>query len=499
MTTANGTYMFCDADLSFAISLTCTGPSCSSILGHNSLTCTQASSQSWDCTNGIKCGSAAGFTSKFSINGTNTTVSHTQNVALNGTSFMFQQDGAGDATLSNGTTTMSSGPSGTGAAATSTQLSTSASSAASPSASKSGSNSSRQSYSAMILLAMLFLSVFVTQASAQVTGSSITTSVNSIFQFLDKVGGGKSQFDIGASAIAGQFSSITGKTCAALVGQGTAGLSSLPLVYGQCEEAMAGGEMYSIGSASNVNLSTYTGLGGVQVNALTAAEEATVLSNDAGAIPELFLANSALCGLLVAVIQSSIQNPTSENLCAALANAVVSHEPTSTASSSSTSATPAPNSASASPAQPTSSTTGQLPAGFNANKCVECYLNTYLDSLQTLSAETCNNAPFTTASAYDLSSIFCDPSIASDPASTAFCKSLCANPCASFAVADIISGMGGDYIANPSTDSSQLAKLCNTCTSPPGQGSGNYQCSSVPDCLCGIGTKLCAKGCSGVA
>lgn len=493
MTTTNGTYMFCDADLSFSMTLTCAGPGCNSILSHNSLTCTQTGPQSWDCTNGIKCASAAGFTSKFSIDETNTSVSQIQNVSLNGTSFVFQQDGAGDAALSNGSATISSGPSSTAAASTST-----ASTAASPSASKSGSNSSHQSYSAMILFAMLFLGVFVIQAKAQVTGSSIGTSLNSIFQFLDKMGNGKSLFDIGASAIAGELNGVAVKTCAAFVSQGAGGLSGLPLAYGQCEEAMVGAEMSLIGSSLGVTLRSYSGLGGVQATALTAAEEATVIAADAGAIPEFFLANSALCGLLVAAIQRSILDPSSENLCSALEGAAASHERTSTSSAPSITATTVSKSAttSALPATPTAS--GVLPAGFNSNKCLECFLNNYINYLYVLSAETCNHAAVTFASAFDLSGIFCDPGITADPSSTAFCKTLCANPCASFEVAAIVASMGSDYISDPTANATQLGKLCNTC-STPNQVPGNYQCQTVPNCLCGIGTKLCAKGCPGVA
>jgi hypothetical protein len=350
----------------------------------------------------------------------------------------------------------------------------------------------------MILFTMLFLSVFVTQARAQVTGSSVGTSVNSIFQFLDKVGNGKSLFDIGASAIAGEFNDVAVKTCAAFVSQSAGSLSGLPLAYGQCEEAMVGAEMSLIGSSLGVTLRSYSGLGGVQATALTAAEEATVLSADAGAIPEFFLANSALCGLLVAAIQRSVLDPSSENLCSALEGAAASHEPTSTSSAPSITATTVSKSAStsASPATPTAS--GVLPAGFNSNKCLECFLNTYIYSLYVLSAETCNNAAVTFASAFDLSGIFCDPGITADPSSTAFCKTLCANPCASFDVATIVASMGSDYISDPTANANQLGKLCNTC-STPNQMPGNYQCKTVPNCLCGIGTQLCAKGCPGVA
>src|SRR5450432_181185 len=113
MTTTSGIYMFCDADSSFSMTMNCTGPNCSKIIRNSNLTCTQASSDSWQCTNGVECASAAGFTSNFSIFETNTTVLQTQNVSLNGTTFALQQDGTGNATLSNGNSTTSSSGSST--------------------------------------------------------------------------------------------------------------------------------------------------------------------------------------------------------------------------------------------------------------------------------------------------------------------------------------------------------------------------------------------------
>ena len=491
MTTTNGTYMFCDADLSFSVTLTCTGPSCNSTLSQNSLTCTQSGTESWQCTNGVKCASASGFTSTFSITQTNTTVFQTQKVSMNGTSFVFQQDGAGDVTLSNGTSTTSSGGSSTAVPSSAT-----ASTASSPSSSKSGSASSRQSYSTVMLLAMLFLNLFITQTQATITGASIGHSLNAIFESLDNVGDGKTLFDTGALAIAGEFNEVAIKTCATFVGQGAGSLAGLPLAYGECEEAMVGSEMSLIGSSLGLTLRTYTGLGGANTTALTAADEAAVLAADAGAIPGAFLANSALCGLLVAVIQAAALDPASENFCSALENAALSHEPTTSSTSPSATSSSASQSPSTTTLQASPTASGVLPAGFNSNKCLECFLNTYIYSLQVLSTETCNNAAVTSASAFDLSGFFCDPDIS--PSYAQFCKSLCASPCAAFDVSTIIKDMGSDYIANPVTNSDQFGALCNTCSSTDLMPV-NYQCASMPTCLCGIGSQLCAKGCPGVA
>lgn len=417
---------------------------------------------------------------------------------MNGTSFVFQQDGAGTATLSNGTSTISSSGSSTAVASTtaSASLSSTASTTPSPSPSKSGSTSSRQSYSTITLFAMLVLSLLTTQTQATVTGASIGSTVDAIFKGLDKVGDGKSLFDIASSAIAGEFNSVAIKTCGAFVNGGVDSLLKLPLAYGQCEEAMVGAEMSLIGSSLGLTLRTYTGLGGVLATALTAADEVAVLAADAGAIPELFLANSALCGLLLAVIQRAALDPASENFCSALESAALSHPTASSPSSTSATPTTTSKSTSTTASQATSTATGTLPAGFESNKCLECFLNTYIYSLNVLSSETCNHAPVTSASAFDLSGFFCDPDIS--PSSAEFCKSLCANPCEAFDVSTIINDMGSDYIVDPVKNANQLGALCKTCansTTVP----MNYQCTSVPTCLCGIGTKLCAKGCPGAS
>jgi hypothetical protein len=57
---------------------------------------------------------------------------------------------------------------------------------------------------------------------------------------------------------------------------------------------------------------------------LTAADEAAVLTADAGLIPEVFLVNSALCGLLVDVIANGLLENSADSLCAAVESAAAS-------------------------------------------------------------------------------------------------------------------------------------------------------------------------------
>ena len=209
------------------------------------------------------------------------------------------------------------------------------------------------------------------------------------------------------------------------------------------------------------------------------------------------MANSALCGLLVSVTQQAALNPASENFCSALESAASSHESitSSSVTSPTSTSTTVSKSASTTVTQATSTASGILPAGFNSNKCLECFPNNYIYSLRVLSAETCNNAPVTSTSASDFSSIFCDPSVS--PSYTAFCKTLCDSPCAAFDISTIISDRGSDYIADPTNNEHGLAALRNTCSSSNLMPT-NYQCSPAPGCLCGIGSQLCATGCPGM-
>jgi hypothetical protein len=82
---------------------------------------------------------------------------------------------------------------------------------------------------------MLLLSQFTTGTLATVTGTSIGSSVNAIFEGLVNIGAGKSLFGIGASASTGEFNEVAMKTCAAFVSKGTDSLVGCPLLTGNAK------------------------------------------------------------------------------------------------------------------------------------------------------------------------------------------------------------------------------------------------------------------------
>jgi hypothetical protein len=133
--------------------------------------------------------------------------------------------------------------------------------------------------------------------------------------------------------------------------------------------------MSLIGSSLSLTLRIYAGLGGVNTTALTVVDEAAVLATDAGAVPGIFLANTVLCSLLVAVIQQAALNPASENFCSALESAASSYESATSSSITSLTLTSITASKSTSTTAPeaTSAASGLLPAGFNSNNASSAF------------------------------------------------------------------------------------------------------------------------------
>ena len=497
MTTTNGTYMFCDTDGSFSLKLTCAGQSCSSILGHSNLTCTQSDSKAWQCNNGVACSGTAGFSSSFSIAQSNETVLQTQKVSLNGTSFIFVQGGTGNATVVNGTTSSvaTSSVAGSSTAVANTAAATSTTTAANsgsptPSSSKSESAYSQHSYSASLLLIMLMIGLFLPQSQAVLTGAGIGKAVENIFNlFIDSL----STVHIGAEAIAGKFDQVITTACGAAVSNGVGSLAGLGAAFGQCEEAMVGFEMSLIGSSLGLTLRTYAGLGGVLLEGLTAAGEATVLTADAGAIPEIFIVNSALCGLLVSVIEQGLLEGSTESLCAAVESAAASinaGNPSPAASSSSTpstvvsvstpppsSSTRSSSSSSPSPA-PSSPTPGSPIPDVSNDACAACELSLYFIGVQGLAAK-CNVA-VPLGVGYDMSVLLCDSTLNGRYAT--FCSYLCANQCVTYDIQKWIQSAGSQFWSNATLP------LCNQeCPGFTGDG----RCQVADNCPCAEGAKTC--------
>ncbi|KAI9863286.1 MAG: hypothetical protein M1824_000486 [Vezdaea acicularis] len=93
MTTAKGTFTSCGAGNPFALSFTCTGPSCSDLNGFPGTTCT-TDGTTLTCNSGITCAGPTNYTSEFSFSQTGDIVSQSQNVILKDCgSFTVTSDG----------------------------------------------------------------------------------------------------------------------------------------------------------------------------------------------------------------------------------------------------------------------------------------------------------------------------------------------------------------------------------------------------------------------
>src|SRR2546423_1152392 len=121
---------------------------------------------------------------------------------------------------------------------------------------------------------MIMIGLFLPQSQAVLTGAGIGKTVGNIF---DLFANSLSTFKIGKEAIAGKFDQVVTTACGAAISNGVGSLVGIGAAFGQCEEAMVGFEMSLIGSALGLTLRTYAGIGGILVEGLTAAEEATVL------------------------------------------------------------------------------------------------------------------------------------------------------------------------------------------------------------------------------
>jgi hypothetical protein len=435
MTSTNGTYMICDGNQTFSISMTCAGPDCGAIMRYNNLNCTQTDSDFWQCRNGVVCFGSALFSSSFLIAQSNETVIHTQNVSLNGTNFVLQQAGTGNATVSNATTSSSSTDTVTTPVGTPTTSSSTA-----PSTFKSGSSSRQGSYSGALLILMLFLGICVTQSQAVLTGQNIGEEVNGIFEGLMNA---KDFLGISSEVIAGEFGKVAAEICGALVSTGVGGLVGIGDAFGECEEAMVGLEMSQIGSSLGLVLRSYAGIGGLLVEGITAAEEVTVLAADAGAIPEIFIVNSALCGLLVTVLAKGALGISATDLCSAVESAAASIGASKPASPS-TSTSAATSSALSAPSTATGLVTiPKISATSGPAACALCYIVGYFVDLNSSTLAYCSPPqPDYYVPAKYLVRMFCDTSVANIEPFMSLCSAACLYPCQQYSLDGVIQVQG---------------------------------------------------------
>jgi hypothetical protein len=206
------------------------------------------------------------------------------------------------------------------------------------------------------------------------------------------------------------------------------------------------------------------------------AEAALVVPFGAGMIA-LAAADFIACNQIINHFLLPELERAEDSVCSMILSQSTSTTSSSVSSSTSTSTT------SASPP----AATGSLPQGFGQNVCLSCLLNTYLFSIMQWASTLCGEVA-TEASAFDLSTFFCNPGL---PQYSQFCSTLCANPCTAYSIQAIINGLGPNYFPNPGANPSRLGTICSQCDL--NLAPGNFQCSTVPSCLCGLGSQTCAK------
>jgi hypothetical protein len=140
------------------------------------------------------------------------------------------------------------------------------------------------------------------------------------------------------------------------------------------------------------------------------------------------------------------------------------------------SSTPSPSVASPTPTSaPASGLTIPSVAGDN---CASCQLSGYAIGLIGL-AQQCHVA-VPLGIAFDVSVLLCDSSYGGKYAS--FCKTLCANQCATYNINDWIQSAGSSYMSN-----ANLAVCSSYCPGFKGDG----RCQLADSCGCGVGALIC--------
>jgi hypothetical protein len=102
MTTAGGTYAYCDETGQVSLVLQCFGPGCPGLAGN--LTCKDLESGRYSSNNNVSCSGNTSIVSNFTISQSNVNVIQNQSIIIDGTKFIFQQDEGANVTVANATT-----------------------------------------------------------------------------------------------------------------------------------------------------------------------------------------------------------------------------------------------------------------------------------------------------------------------------------------------------------------------------------------------------------
>ena len=465
----------------------------------------------------MTCSGATLFTSDFEITQDSETVLQTQNVQINGTNFVVQQGGMGNATVLNGTSTTTSTTSVTPSAAstgtpsspnssqaskgtmasyltspvgstaptnTATTSANQGSATTTPSSTpKSGAGCSQSSYSWSLLLIMLALSTFV----APNTALDVGTIGEDIHNVIEVLFNGVKAFGLSQESLAGPFDGLVTAACETLVGSGVGIAIGIGEAFAQCEEAMASSEITAIGAALKLGLTSYTGIAGTLLEGLGVTEEGVAIAAEPAAIPAVLIANSVLCAYLVTLqLQSRIDNA-AENLCEAVesaASAIAAGTPaavppatTSTSTTSTSTTSTSSSTTSPAPSMPTPGSGLPIPDVSN-DPCASCELSIYFLGVQGLAAD-CNVA-VPVGQGYDLAVLLCDSTYNGRYA--AFCQYLCTNQCVSYNIQDWIKNAGSQWQPDAT-----LALCAQDCPGFKGDG----RCQSGDYCPCAQGANTC--------
>ena len=437
-TGANGIFSVCSSG-NVSIQITCTGPSCTGLEDIPGVICTN-NTASLRCTNNVVCKGASNLTSVFSIQQKNLTIFQNQKISIAGQEYSL----------------IGTGPSFILAnAAISWRFS--------------------RGNTLLKLLVCIFTMILASQAAVQSPFSPIYSQFSrALGPLLDPLEQLVCEKGVGEA-----ISGIAGKarddlemkllqTCLNLVADAVleGGESELVVATGGVGEAVGGvviGEVLPIAAPSNLLAAMVTS-GALCLSLIQAIFGAVAIGQ----------ASSNLCDALI-----SSQTP------APLVNSpiIMSSSTSSTTSTTTITSSHGPRSSSV----PRSSITSDFPSAavLAGDQCVATQLSVYYIGVRGL-AQSCGSSN-STGGAWDMSTIFCDPSIR--PRYSTLCTESCNNPCGSYDLQALITYAGPAF--NPSATLATISEVC-----PGFLGTG--RCSSAgPSCACGVGSLTCAPSADG--
>lgn len=442
-TNATGLFSVC-ASGNVSIQVTCTGPSCASLEEIPGVTCANDTT-SFKCSNSVVCNGASNLTSSFSMQQLNLTVSQTQNISIGDQQFILT----------------STGSNFTAPSAQSAAIS--------------------WQFSRGNLLPKLLMCIFVMMLATQTAAQSPFNAVMSQF----------------SEALGPLLDPLEHLVCNKAVGEA---------ISGATEKARNNLEIELLEDCLNLVVDALLVDGAELVVATGGVAEAVGGAVIGETLPitipsKLFAAmvtNGALCLSLIHAIFDALIDTAAGDVCDALISSQMpntTQPPPTVISSSVSSASSAATTSSTNGPGPTSSSIPPDPiptdfpsaAALASDPCVAAQLSVYYTGVQGL-AQTCADSN-PTGGAWDMSTIFCDPSI--KPRYSTLCTEFCNSPCGSYDLQTLITDAGPAF--NPSSTLATISEAC-----PGFLGTGRCT-SQAPSCTCGVGASTCVASAVGCA